>query len=336
MSKNKQLLDALFIRELEQKSTREAFGEIIIDLAKQNKDIVVLNANLESSLKLSKFTELFHDRSIQVGVAEQNMASIATGLALYGKIPFICSFAAFSPGLNFSQIRLACISNANIKIISSHYGVNIGEDGVSAQMTEDIGMLRSIPNITIITPCDYTETKKAIIAAVKYVGPVYIRLTRSAFPVITQPTALFEIGKANILQEGKDCTIVATGSMVWTALVAANMLKKEGITARVVNMHTIKPIDERCIVESAKKTGLVLTIEEHQVNGGLGSAVAEVLSQQFPVPLKIMGIENKWGESGTMEQLYKSKKLTPLDIVQNIHQLIATRTKKTGIKVKLT
>jgi len=289
--------------------TRDAFGKAIVDLGRENKNVIVLNANLEGSLKLTEFTKTFPNRSLQIGVAEQNMANIATGLALYGKVPFLSSYAAFSPTINLEQIRLATFSKANIKIISSHYGLNTGPDGVSAQMTEDISFLRSFPGITIITPADFNETYKAIFAIAKHNGPVYLRLTRSAFPIFTKSTAPFTIGKANILKFGNNLTIIATGSMVFTALAVANELEKEGVSTRVLNMHTIKPLDEKAIIDAAKETKRIITIEEHQVIGGLGSAVAEVIVQNFPIPVKCIGL-NSWGESGLSEELYISRGLS--------------------------
>ena len=307
--------------QLDLKATRDAYGEAMVVLGEENLNVVALNANLEGSVRLSEFTKKFPERSIQVGVAEQNMASIATGLALYGKIPYYSSFAAFSPGLNFSQIRLACISDANIKIASTHYGLNVGADGVTAQMLEDVAMLRALPNMTIVTPADANQAYQSVFEASKIHGPIYLRFTRVECPVFMKKESPFEIGKAQVLNEGNNITLIASGSMVMEALLTAKELEKNSIAAEVLNIHTLKPIDEEAIINSAKKTGAVITIEENSIYGGLGSAVSEVLSQNHPVKVKIIGTKG-FGESGTKDELYSSRGLTMGHIVEEARGMV--------------
>jgi transketolase len=246
------------------------------------------------------------------------MAGVAAGLALEGLIPFICSFAVFSPGRNWEQIRVSiCYNKANVKIVSSHAGLNVGEDGATHQALEDIVLMRVLPNMTVIAPCDYEETKKAVLASAKIKGPVYIRYGREKTLVISGKSK-FQIGKADILRQGKDVTIIACGSMVYEALMAAEELVKQKIRAEVINCHTIKPIDKATIIKSAQKTGKVITVEEHQVNGGLGSAVAEVLAQNYPVPMRIIGMPDKFGESGTAKELLDKYNLNTKGIINAI------------------
>lgn len=302
--------------------TRDGYGKAIVDIATKDTSVVALNADLEGSVRLAEFTEQFPERSIQVGVSEQNMASVATGLALYGKIPFLSSFAAFSPGLNFSQIRLACYSDANIKVASSHYGLNIGEDGVSAQMLEDVAMMRAVPKLLVITPVDYNQTYQAVWEVYKYKGPVYIRFTRNKFPIFMKEDSHFELGKAQVLKEGSQVTIFVTGSLAFRTLEASAILAKEGIDVRVVNIHTIKPIDVEEVVNSAKFTGKVLTVEEHQVNGGMGSAIAEVLSTYHPTRMEKIGVNDEFGETGSPDNLLLSKGLTKENIISKVRSLI--------------
>jgi len=306
------------ITKLELKSCRDGFGEALLELGKNNKSVVVVSADLAESLRLLDFAKKYPQRFIEVGVAEQNMAGVGAGLALEGLIPFICSFAVFSPGRNWEQIRVSvCYNHANVKIVSSHAGLNVGEDGATHQALEDIALMRVLPNMTVIAPCDYEETKKAVLAAAKIKGPVYIRFGREKIPVISGKPK-FQIGRADILRQGKEATIIACGPMVSEALIAAEELAKQKISAEVINCHTIKPIDQTTIIKSAKKTKKVITIEEHQVNGGLGSAVAEVLSQNYPVPIKIIGMPDKFGESGTAKQLLNKYNLTAKRIVNGL------------------
>ncbi|HDQ22602.1 MAG TPA: transketolase family protein [Candidatus Uhrbacteria bacterium] len=320
--KNKNL--KLKIKNSEYKSCRDGFGEAILELGKKNKKAVVVSADLAESTRCLEFSKKYPNRFFEVGVAEQNMAGVAAGLALEGFIPFICSFAVFSPGRNWEQIRVSvCYNNANVKLVSSHAGLNVGEDGATHQALEDIAIMRVLPNMIVIAPCDYLETKKAVMSAAKIKGPVYIRYGREKAPVISTKSK-FQIGKANIMRQGKDITIIACGSMVYEALLAAEELAKQKIQAEVINCHTIKPIDKAIIIKSAKKTKRVITIEEHQVNGGLGSAVAEVLSQNYPAPMKIMGMPDKFGESGTAKQLLDKYNLNSEGIIYAIKKFKTT------------
>jgi len=310
-------------KHLELKVCRDGFGEALLELGRKNKDVVVVSADLAESTRCLDFSKKFPERFIEVGVAEQNMAGVAAGLALEGKIPFICSFGVFSPARNWDQIRISiCYNKVNVKIIGAHAGLNVGEDGATHQALEDIAITRVLPNMTVIAPCDYEESKKAVWAAAKFEGPIYIRFGREKSPVMTLPKTKFQIGKAEVFKEGDDITIIACGPMVYEALLAAKELKKEKIQAEVINCHTIKPIDTKTIIHSAKKTNRVVTIEEHQVNGGLGSAVAEVLSQNYPVPMKIIGMPDKFGESGTGKQLLDKYGLNSKHIVNEVKSLI--------------
>jgi transketolase len=290
--------------KLEMKSIREGFGDAIEFIGDINKDIVVINADLPDSLKVKKFAQKHPNQYVQVGVAEQNMAGIGHGLAEYGKTPFITSFAAFSPGLNYSQIRLAAMSNANMKIVSSHYGLNVGADGASAQMNEDIGIMKSIPGMVIINPADYVQAIQATKAISETKKTSYLRVTREKFPVFFDVNSEFEIGKAQKLLEGKDATIISTGSMVYESLMAVNDLSVD-----FLNIHTVKPLDQNAILESAKKTGKVIVIEEHNVIGGLGEMVASLLGQNLPTPIKLIGLRDSFGESGSHIELWKKYQL---------------------------
>jgi len=304
------------------KSCRDGFGQALLELGKNNK-VVVVSADLAESTRCLEFSQKYPERFFEIGVAEQNMAGIAAGLALEGFIPFICSFAVFSPGRNWEQIRISiCYNRANVKIVSSHAGLNVGEDGATHQALEDIALMRVLPNMTVIAPCDFKETQKAVLAAAEIKGPVYIRFGRAKSVVITTSKSPFQIGKAEILKKGNDVTIIACGPLVVEALKAAQALKKKKIEAEVVNCHTIKPIDQKIIVASAKKTGKVITIEEHQINGGLGSAVAEILSQNYPVPMQIMGMPDKFGESGKGQELLDKYDLNVKGIINRVNKLL--------------
>lgn len=292
-------------KELEQKAIREGFGAGLVSAAEHDENIVVLNADLPGSLKLENFIEKYPKRYFQVGVAEQNMAGIATGLEHYGKVPFITSFAAFSPGLNFSQIRLACLDHQNIKVVGSHYGLNTGPDGSSAQMLSDVAMMKSLAGMTIISPADYNQAIAATQAIAKLNGPAYLRVTRAKFPVFINPEVEFEIGKGQLLIEGSDVTVITTGSMVYETLMAATQLVEQGKSIEVINIHTVKPLDEEIIIKSAQKTGKVVVIEEHNIWGGLGESVARVLGEKHPTPLKLIGMNDQFGESGEHKELWK-------------------------------
>lgn len=288
---------------LTKKSIRAGWGEGIVQLARKNPDVVVLNADLPGSLKLEWFIHEFPERYFQVGVAEQNMAGIATGMAHAGKIPFITSFAAFSPGLNFSQIRLAAMSHLPLKVVGSHYGLNVGPDGASAQMESDIAMMRALPDVRLFSPADYNQAIQMVAAMADGAGVDYIRVTRADFPVFLDDTPI-EIGKAQKLLEGEDITIIATGSMVYEALQVAQSFIAEGKSVDFLNIHTIKPLDSESIITSVQKTHRVVVIEEHNVYWGLGDAVASVLSEYCPTRLLKIGIADTFAESGTHRELW--------------------------------
>jgi len=304
------------------KSTRNAYGEILLSLGKNNK-IVALSANLAESTRVHLFGQKYPSRFIEVGVAEQNMMGVAAGLALEGKIPFVSSFAAFSPGRNWDQLRVSvCYTNANVKIVSTHTGLAAGQDGASHQALEDIAITRCLPNLIVLAPADCHETKQAIRAVTKHKGPAYVRLTRQASPIFTDNKKPFVIGKANILKSGRDITIAGHGPVLYEALLAAEELKKKEIDVEVINFHTIKPLDKTTLLRSVKKTGRLLSIEDHQVNGGLGSALAETLSENYPTSMVRMGVKDSFGESATQDQLWNKYKLSAKHIVKNAEKLV--------------
>ena len=297
-------------------ATRQAYGDALVELGEKNKDIVVLDADLSKSTTTAKFGKKFPDRFFNMGVAEANMMNTAAGLATCGKIAFVSSFSIFATGRAWEQIRnTICYSGLNVKIVATHSGVSVGPDGASHQCIEDISLMKTIPTMTVIEPCDAVETRKAVLAAVPHKGPIYIRLGRAAVPVITKKEDLYTIGKATILRNGKDVAIVACGALVANSLTAADMLSKEGIEATVVNMHTIKPIDQEILVKVAKQVNAVVTAEQHVLDGGLGSAVASVLARNYPVPMEMIGIDNRFGQSGEPDILFKEYHLLPEDII---------------------
>ena len=307
----------------EKKDTRSGFGEALAILGEQNPDVVALCADLTGSLKMNEFAKKHPERFFQTGIAEANMTGIAAGLALSGKIPFMGTFAVFAAGRNYDQIRLTvAYSNTNVKIAASHSGISVGEDGASHQMIEDLAMMRSLPNMVVINPCDFNQTKAATLAAAAYEGPVYLRFGRPKVPNFTPENQEFVIGKAVKLNEGNDITIIATGHPVWQALEAAKELEDKGISVDLINIHTIKPIDKEAIIKSAEKTGAVLTVEEHSIFGGLGDAVANVLVRNYPVPMEYVGINDQFGESGTAEELFEKYGLTPENIVNKALKLL--------------
>jgi transketolase len=298
------------------KATREAYGEALKEMGRLCSDIIVLDADLSKSTKTCVFAETYPERFFNAGIAEQNLAGVAAGLAAAGKIPFISTFAMFASGRAYEQIRNSiCYPKLNVKIAATHAGLTVGEDGASHQSIEDISLMRTIPNMTVLVPADATETYQAIKFAVDYNGPVYIRLGRMAVPDLFAEGYTFQHGKAVRLLEGTDATIAATGIMVHIAKEAAEQLKTEGYSIRVLNIHTIKPIDKEAIVEAAEQTGAIVTCEEHSIIGGLGSAVAEVLVENAPVPLERVGVYDTFGESGTPKELLKKYGLTVDDIV---------------------
>ncbi len=310
------------MEDYELRATRRAYGDALVDIGGDEK-IVVLSADLTNSTCTHAFSELFPRRFFQCGVAEQNMVGMAVGLALSGKIPFVSTFSAFIPNRALDQIRVSvCYNKANVKLASTHAGLTVGEDGATHQALEDIAIMRALPNMTVIVPCDFEETKKAVKQAASFKGPVYIRLGRSKLPVFTKSHTPFHIGKAELFWKGKDATVIACGIMVYQALLAAEELSKEGINIDVLNCHTIKPLDEHKILHSVKKTGCVVTAEEHQINGGLGGAIAELLSEHHPVPLKRIGVEDSFGESGKADELMKKYGLTAHDIVKAVKKVI--------------
>ncbi|WP_019907957.1 transketolase family protein [Thermoanaerobacter indiensis] len=298
-------------------ATREAYGKALVELGAKNKDVVVLDADLSKSTKTADFQKVYPDRFFNMGISEQDMMVTAAGLATCGKIPFASTFAIFATGRAYEQVRNSIgYPHLNVKIAATHAGITVGEDGATHQSIEDISLMRGIPGMVVINPADAEETRKAIFAAAEHYGPVYIRLGRMAVPDIHDQNYKFELGKGEVIREGKDVAIIATGIMVAIAIEAADKLKEEGIEATVVNIHTIKPIDKDLIVEVAKKTGKVITAEEHSIIGGLGSAVAEVLSEEYPVKIKRIGIRDEFGQSGSPKELLKHYGLTAEDIVK--------------------
>lgn len=302
--------------------TRKGFSEALVEIGQENENVVVLDADVWSSNKLKPFIDKFPERYFQVGIAEQDMIGIAAGLSFCGKIPFTSSFSVFTPGNCFGQTRLSVgFTNANVKICGSHSGIDFGKDGGSAQSIADIAISRALPNFTVIVPCDYFETKKAVHWSARIKGPVYLRFGRSKWPVLTNFESRFEIGKANVLRPGCDVTVVGCGSMVANALKAAKILKNE-LDVQVINCHTIKPIDKTTLINAAKDTGRVVTAEDHSVIGGLGSAVSEVLAEHYPVPMRFVGVKDRFGQSGAPDELYKEYGLTPKHIVKAIRKLV--------------
>ncbi len=305
------------------KSTREGFGEAISDLGIANKNVVVLCADLTESVRVNDFAKQHQARFFQCGVAEANMVGMAAGLALEGKIPFVTSFGSFVPNRCLDHIRQSvCYNQANVKFASTHCGLITGEDGATHQPLEDIAIMRALPGMTVIVPADFNEAKKATMAAVRVHGPVYIRLTRPGTEMITSERSEFKLGKLSVLREGKDLTIVGCGPILEQVMLAAKELEKKKIKVKVVNCHTLKPIDAEGLVVIARETGAVLTIEDHQVYGGLGGAVAEVLGQRIPVPLEILGVKNSFGESGKPLELLKKHGLDYISIAAAAEKLL--------------
>jgi len=298
------LVDNLFAADIKQAPIRNGYGEGLLILGKENPKVIGLCCDLTESTRMLEFAKQFPDRFVEVGVAEQNLAGLGAGFAHEGYIPFITSYATFSPGRNWDQIRVAiAYSGNNVKIVGSHAGISVGPDGATHQGMEDIAILRTIPRMTIFVPCDALEAKKATLEAVKINGPVYIRLAREKTPQFTTEETPFGAGRAYVFREGTDCTICAAGPQVYYSLQAANELAKEGIECEVINLASVKPVDEKTITESVKKTGCVVSAEEHQIIGGVGSAVAEVLSRNFPVPQEFVGMPDHFGESGEQNEL---------------------------------
>ncbi len=307
-------------------ATRDAYGEALAELGAVNENIVVLEADLSKSTKTCDFRKVYPERFINVGIAEQNMLGIAAGLAAAGKVPFASTFAVFAAGRAYDQIRNSiAYPNLNVKIAATHAGLTVGEDGGSHQMLEDIALMRALPNMTVIVPADGIETKQVIQAAAEYEGPVYIRMGRPKVPVLFGEEYKFEIGKGVLMKDGTDVTLVGTGIMVSKAMEAAELLAAEGISAAVVNISTIKPLDAELIIAQAQKTGAVVTCEEHTICGGLGSAVAEVLVENCPVPMARVGVEDKFGESGLPDELLEKYGLSASNIAAKAKAVIAKK-----------
>jgi len=289
-----------------QKSTREGCGEALVELGQDNDQIMVLTADLAESTKVESFKNHYPDRFIEIGIAEQNLMGVAAGLASTGLIPFCSSYAVFSPGRNWEQLRASvCIANQNVKIIGSHAGLSVGPDGATHQALEDIALTQVLPNLTVLSPCDYQQAKQATIAAANLKGPVYLRLSREASHVITTAKTVFTVGKAQVMRYGESCTIIATGLMVAESLKAA-----EELNAEVINIHTIKPLDRETILQSVAKTKKVIVAEEHQIIGGLGSRIAQLLAEELPTPMRFIGVKDMFGQSGTAAELFEHYGLT--------------------------
>ena len=301
----------------EKKDTRSGFGDGLTELGRKNPNVVALCADLIGSLKMNKFMEENPDRFFQVGIAEANMMGIAAGLTIGGKIPFTGTFANFSTGRVYDQIRQSiAYSGKNVKICASHAGLTLGEDGATHQILEDIGLMKMLPGMVVINPCDYNQTKAATIAIAEHNGPVYLRFGRPAVPIFTDKNQTFEIGKAINLTEGSDITVVATGHLVWEALEASKVLLEKGISIEVINIHTIKPLDNQAILKSVKKTGCIVSAEEHNYLGGLGESISRVLAQNFPVPQEFVATNDTFGESGTPKQLMEKYGIDSKSIVE--------------------
>lgn len=315
-------LSPLHHEKFEEIPPRDGFGQALLELGKTNSDVVALCGDLVESIRVQAFAEAYPERFFEVGVAEQNMAGIAAGLALSGKIPFISSYAVFSPGRNWDQIRVSiCYSKANVKVVGAHAGISVGPDGATHQALEDVAITRVLPNMVVVVPADTVEARKATLALAKHVGPSYIRFGREKTPVITKDDTPFELGKALPILAGSDVTIIANGQMVYRAIMAAKELDGK-ISVGVLNMHTVKPIDAKAIIDVAKETGAIVTAEEHQIVGGLGSAVAEVLGDHHPVPLERIGVLDTFGESGKPDELMEHYRLGVSDIVHAVERVL--------------
>jgi transketolase len=313
----------------EKKDTRSGFGAGLVEAGKHNENVVALCADLTGSLKMDAFQKEFPERFFQVGIAEANMIGIAAGLTIGGKIPFTGTFANFSTGRVYDQIRQSvAYSDKNVKICASHAGLTLGEDGATHQILEDIGLMKMLPGMTVINPCDYNQTKAATIAIAKHEGPVYLRFGRPSVPVFTDADQEFEIGKAWMVNEGKDVSIFATGHLVWKAIEAGEKLAEMGIDAEIINIHTIKPLDVQAILQSVAKTGCVVSAEEHNRLGGLGDSIAQVLAQNLPSPQEYVAVNDSFGESGTPDQLMEKYGLSTEAIVAAVQKVLARKTAK--------
>jgi len=321
---NMHLVSEPFAPSITKKASRDGFGKALVELGEKDPNVWVLTADVSESTRTHWFAEKFPDRFVQCGVSEQNMAGVAAGIATCGKKAFISAFGAFSPGRNFDQIRVSiCYSNLDVKIHASHCGLSVGPDGASHQILEDIALMRALPNLTVLVPSDVEQAKKATIEAAKIKTPVYVRTSRENSPVFTTPQTPFEIGKANVYRDGKDVAIFACGLQVYESMKAAEELKKtKGIDAAVIDMHTIKPIDKNTIVSFAKKCGALVSVEDHQINGGFGGAIAEILCETCPTPLIRIGMHDSFGESGNAGELYKKYGLDMNGIVKGAEEAV--------------
>jgi transketolase len=318
------MLDAIQVTG--QKDTRSGFGDGIFELGKSNPNVVALTADLAGSMKLNAFIKAFPERFIQCGIAEANMIGIAAGLTIGGKIPFTTTFANFSTGRVYDQIRQSvAYSGKNVKICASHAGLTLGEDGATHQILEDIGLMKMLPGMTVIVPCDYNQTKAATIAIADYEGPVYLRFGRPVWPIFTHAGEPFVIGKAQQFSEGSDVSIFACGHMVWKAIEAGRILKEKGINAEIINIHTIKPLDTDAVIASIRKTGCAVTAEEHNVLGGLGDSIAQTAAKSFPIPIEMIGTQDTFGESGKPTELLKKYGLDTEFIVAAAEKAMARK-----------
>jgi transketolase len=316
--------------KVEMKKTREGFGRALVALGEKDPRIVVLVGDLSESTMVHFFAERFPERFIQVGIAEQNMCGVAAGLAALGKIPFFATYGAFASCRAADQIRVTvAYTNLNVKIAGAHGGISVGPDGATHQAMEEISIIRSIPNMSMVVPCDYWETYKATVAAAQHVGPVYLRFGREDVPVVTNEQTPFTFGRGEVFAEGRDLTIIACGVMVYEALRARETLAAAGVSARVVNLHTVKPLDRQLIVRCARETGAIVTAEEHQVNGGLGGAVAEAVVQEHPVPMELVAVHDRFGQSGKPSELMDAFGLRARDIVAAADRLMARKRART-------
>lgn len=328
LNQNAKLSEKIFTEDIDQAPTRQGYGEGLVVAGEDDENVVVLCADLTDSTKSNLFKEKFPERFVEVGVAEQGMATVASGMANYGKIPFISSYAAFSPGRNWEQIRTtAALNNVPVKIAGAHAGISVGPDGATHQMLEDIAIMRAMPNMIVIAPADSIEAKKATVAAAKNGKPTYLRFAREKTPVFTTEETPFEIGKANTLWESKDAHvgIIATGTLVYEALLAAKELENQGIGSIVLNCHTIKPLDEEAVLGVARKTAAIVTVEEHQITGGLGGAVAEMLSRRLPTPQEYVGMPDHFGESGAPDELLEKYGMKSKHIIEAAKKVIARK-----------
>lgn len=311
---------------MEKQATRDAYGQALVELGQAHEDVVVLDADLSKSTKSADFAKAFPERFFNAGIAEQNMMGMAAGLAASGKVVYASSFAIFATGRAFEQVRNSiAYPHLNVKVCATHAGLTVGEDGGSHQAVEDISLMRSLPNMTVVVPADGVSARKMVHNLYQMEGPAYLRLGRPAVPILYKEDDQVEIGKGNLLREGSDAAIIACGIMVAKALQAAEVLAASGIQVAVADMHTIKPLDEELVLKLARQTGALLTVEEHSVIGGLGSAVCETVSENFPVPVLRMGIADVFGQSGTPDKLLEHYGLTPDNIVQHIHKLLEKR-----------